>query len=154
MNYRTKIKKFNYDGECICKEKTLCVLLFTGLFFFIFFVYNITFFLFSIIYISNNDHSGEKWQRSFEGSAIILKCLDLHMLCFFDIFDDEDCLNTSLFITVEKLIWMIIEVIFDIFEIKNKNLFIIQLSVSGVFLIIGIFVVIFFIRDIRNFCKR
>ena len=112
-------------------------------FFLFFFVYNITFFIFSIIYISNNDHSGEKWQRSFEGSAIILKCLDLHMLCFFDFFDDEDCLNTSLFITVEKLIWMIIEVIFDIFEIKNKNLFIIQLSVSGVFLIIGIFVVIF-----------
>ena len=154
LNYRAIIKKFNDNGESIYKKKRSFVLLFTILFFAYFLVINIYFFIISILYISNNEHSGEKWQKRFEGSAISLKCLDLHMICFFDFFDDEDCLNTSLFITVEKLIWMIIEVIFDIFEIKNKNLFIIQLSVSGVFFIIAIFVVIFFIRDIRNFCKK
>ena len=75
------------------------------------------------------------------------------MLSFFDFFDDEDCLNTSLFITVEKVIWMIIEVIFDIKEIKDKTLFIIQISVSGLFFIISIFVLICFCIDIKQAVK-
>lgn len=69
------------------------------------------------------------------------------MLSFFDFFDDEDCLNTSLFITIEKLIWMIIEVLFDILEFENKSLFIFQLSVSGLFFVFAIFAFCFLIRD-------
>ena len=107
----------------------------------------------AIIYLCKDNHSGNGWDQRFQGGIIISKCLDLQMLSFFDFFDDEDCLNTSLFITVEKMIWMIIEVIFDIKEIKNKSLFIIQLSANGIFLIISIFALFCFYLDVKQALK-
>ena len=108
----------------------------------------------SILYICKDNHTGKTWDERFLNSPILIKSLDLQMLSFFDFFDDEDCLNTSLFITLEKLIWMIIEVILDIFEIKKNNLFIIQLVASGLSFIFLVFIAIFFIIDIKHFNKK
>ena len=108
----------------------------------------------SILYICKDNHTGKTWDERFLNSPILIKSLDLQMLSFFDFFDDEDCLNTSLFITLEKLIWMIIEVILDIFEIKKNNLFIIQLVASGLSFIFLVFIAIFFIIDIKHYNKK
>jgi len=120
----------------------------------IFFALSISICILSILYICVDDHSGDKWDNRFQSGVILSKCLDLQMLSFFDFFDDEDCLNTSLFITIEKLIWMIIEVIFDIAELKYKSLFIFQISVSGLFFIFSVFALIFFYLDIKPLCKN
>ena len=109
---------------------------------------------YSIDYINKNNHSGKKFEDSIEGMVITIKCLDLHMLTFFDFFDDEDCLNTSLFITLEKLIWMIIEFMLDALEIKKNNLFIIQLSVSGLFLFVFFIIFYLFMIDFGNFLSK
>ena len=140
----------NFENNLYIKK---CNIITFFMYNFLFLLLSMVIFIISIIYLCVDDHTGNKWDKQFQGGIIINKCLDLQMLSFFDFFDDEDCLNTSLFITVEKLTWMIIVVIFDISETKNKTLFIIQISASGLFFIISIFVLVCFFLDIKQSIK-
>ena len=63
---------------------------------------------------------------------IYFKCIDLAILSFFDTYDNSDIFNSTLFITLEKFLWMIIEGIVDFCEPNTKILIIIQIVVSAI----------------------
>jgi len=140
----------NYENNLYLRKCNIATIFFYNL---LILTFSFCICIISIKYLRNDNHPESDWDSKLQTGVIISKFLDLQMLSFFDFFDDEDCLNTSLFITVEKVIWMIIEVIFDIKEIKDKTLFIIQISVSGLFFIISIFVLICFCIDIKQAVK-
>ena len=79
------------------------------------------------------------------------KMLDLNMLVYYDFFDDEDCLNTSVIITFERFVWTIFEVLIDIFEVKLAVLISIQIAVS---FIINILSLVIFCKLIETFRKN
>ena len=110
--------------------------------------------IFSSIYIGQNDPDMDFFIDKFENQIMFFKFFDLQILSFFDFIGDDDCLNTGVFITIEKLIWMIIETLFDIFEIEIKTLFIIQIVASGIFAVLLIFIFVFLVMDILKICER
>ena len=63
---------------------------------------------------------------------IIFKILDLQILSFFDFFNDSDIFNTTLIITFEKLVWMIIETILDAYVENEKSLVLVQIIVTSI----------------------
>ena len=69
------------------------------------------------------------------------------MLTFYDFFNDEDCLNTGFIIKAQNFIWMVIEIFFDIFEVKIRTLIIIQSVSSGLSSIFLIFAMICLLMD-------
>ena len=66
---------------------------------------------------------------------IIFKVVDLTVLGFYDLFDNSDIFNTSLAITFEKLIWMIIETIIYSFKPNIKYLVDVQFILTGIIFI-------------------
>ena len=64
---------------------------------------------------------------------IFFKIIDMIILSFYDLFDNSDIFNTSLAITFEKLIWMIVEAIIDAFIVNKKALILVQIIVTSVF---------------------
>lgn len=93
----------------------------------------------------NNDY--DFWIQS---DVIIFKSLELIMLSFYDFLDDDDCLNTSVFIYFERFIWTIIETLFDVYEVNIKTLCIIQLIFAIIFFFLLIFFLFFFIMDVKK----
>jgi hypothetical protein len=93
----------------------------------------------------NNDY--DFWIQS---DVIIFKSLELIMLSFYDFLDDDDCLNTSVFIYFERFIWTIIETLFDVYEVNIKTLCIIQLIFAIIFFFLLIFFLFFFIMDLKK----
>ena len=85
-----------------------------------------------------------------QSDVIIFKSLELIMLSFYDFLDDDDCLNTSVFIYFERFIWTIIETLFDVYELHIKTLCIIQLTFSIIFFFLLCFFMLFFILDVRE----
>ena len=76
------------------------------------------------------------------------------MLSVYDFMDDSDFLNTSVVITCERFLWMIIEVIIDTSEIKIKNLIIVQIVVSSLFFIILVILIIILICYLCDIVKK
>ena len=76
---------------------------------------------------------------------LYFKCIDLAILSFFDNYDNSDIFNSTLIITFEKFLWMIIEGIIDFCEPNKKILIKIQIVVSA---ILGV------IAFIYTFCKK
>ena len=72
---------------------------------------------------------------------IFFKVIDLMILSFFDFFDNTDIFNTTLAITVEKFIWMIIEVLIDAFVSNKKTLILVQIIITSIGL--GIIIIMF-----------
>ena len=77
------------------------------------------------------------------------KSLDLMMLSLYDFLDDEDCLNTSIFIYFERFLWTILEMLFDLYELYMKTLCIFQMIFSIIFFIVLGFSIFFMIRDVK-----
>ena len=102
------------------------------------FSFGFTFFTFisSLCYITEDNLSKERWNNIIMAGFIFFKIIDFVVLSFYDIFDNTDIFNTSLAITVEKLIWMIIEAIIDSLEPNKKALVIIQIISSSIMIII------------------
>ena len=73
------------------------------------------------------------------------KILDFQILTFFDFFDNSDIFNTTLAITLEKLIWMIVETIIEAFVEDTKILVIIQIVITSIALIFITFCIIIII---------
>ena len=84
--------------------------------------------------------------------CIFFKVLDLMILSFFDFFDNTDIFNSSLAITVEKFMWMIIEVLIDAFVSNKKKLILVQIIITSMG--IGIFIIIFFCYIYSKIKKR
>ena len=84
----------------------------------------------------------KRWDNIIMAEFIFFKCIDLGILSFFDFFDNSDIINTTLFITLEKFIWMIIEAVFEAVELKEKTLIIIQIVISSIpsFIFIAMFI--------------
>ena len=81
-------------------------------------------------YLFDDNLLRKRWNRIYMSGFIIYKFLDIILLTFFDIFDNSDLFNSTLAITIEKFLWMIIETLFYSFEVKTKTLIIIQAVIS------------------------
>ena len=105
-----------------------------SLFWFIF--YSLFTFIFSIIYISAGEPKGNRWENCMMCEFIIFKVLDFQLLSLYDFLDDLDCINTTVVITFERFLWMIIEVIIEVLEIDKTILISIQIAFSSIFSVI------------------
>ena len=95
-------------------------------------------FISSLYYLNDDNLERERWNNIVIGAFIYFKIIDLVILSFFDIFDNSDIFNASLAITIEKLIWMIIEAIIDGFNVKKKTLVIIQIIPPSILFLFNI----------------
>ena len=84
----------------------------------------------SICYLFGDDKAMRRWDNIIMAEFIYFKSIDLCLLSFFDFFDSSELFNATLFITLEKVLWMIIEAILDGLELKEKSLIIIQIVSS------------------------
>lgn len=132
-------KKKNDEKE---KKKSLfdCI---NGPFMWFIFYYIIgfTFFTFisSICYMADKNLSRGRWDNIIMAESIFFKIIDMSILGFFDFFDNSDIFNTSLAITLEKLIWMIIETIIEVSEPNTKYSVIVQIIITSTFIGLSIF---------------
>ena len=78
---------------------------------------------------------------------IYFKIIDMTILNYYDFFDNSDIFNTSLAITLEKLIWMIAEAIIYASNPNKKYLVLIQIIVSST--IPGFYLIFYMILCIR-----
>ena len=101
----------------------------------------------SICYLDEDDSTRIRWDNIIMAEFIFFKCLDFALLSFYDFYDNSDIINTSLAITFEKLLWMIIEAIIDSFEIKTKDLVMVQIIASSLFFLIIIISCFFLCYD-------
>ena len=93
-------------------------------------MYSIFTLIFSIVYLVSKNPTGKHYENCIIAELIFFKTADLHMLSFYDFLDDEDCLNTSVIITFERFLWMIVEVIIDCAETNWTILVSIQIGIS------------------------
>ena len=100
----------------------------------LFFLFSFTIFTFvtSICYLAEDNLTRKRWDNIFMAEFIFFKVLDLQILSFYDFLDNSDIFNTSLAITVEKFIWMIIENIIDTYVDKKKWLVLCQLIITSI----------------------
>ena len=98
-------------------------------------------FISSVYYYNEDNLKRKKWDNIIMVECIFFKVLDLMILSFFNFFDNVDILNTSLAITIEKYIWMILEVLIDAFISNKKNLILFQIIIT----LIGIVIIIIII---------
>ena len=94
--------------------------------------YSFLTFISSICYYYEDNINRNRWDNIIMAEFIYFKSIDLSILSFYDFFDNTDIFNTTLFITLEKFVWMLIEALFDIFEANIKTLIIIQMVISGI----------------------
>ena len=82
---------------------------------------------------------------------IFFKILDFLILTFFNFYDNSDIFNTTLAITLERLLWMIVETIIESLVENKKRLVLVQIIITsipiGLFLLVGSCVLI------CNLCK-
>ena len=97
---------------------------------FLFGIYSYFTSIFSIVYLASKNPTGKHYENCIIAELIFFKTADLHMLSFYDFLDDEDCLNTSVIITFERFLWMIVEVIIDCAETNWTILVSIQIGIS------------------------
>ena len=123
-------------------------------FFFSVFVYLNVYFIFtficSIYYSIEENTSRERWNNIIMAEFIIFKIIDLTILGFYDLFDNSDIFNTSLAITVEKLIWMIIETIIYSSKPNIKYLVDVQFILTGIIFIPTLVFTCFIGNKIKN----
>ena len=108
---------------------------------------SLIFLIISFKYIFEDNPTGDKWDNLYMNSIIFFKAIDFQLLSFYDFLDDEDCLNTTIIIYFEKFLWMIIEIVIDLKEIKIKVLIIIQIIFS-----LGFFIALILISILMLFC--
>ena len=119
-----KEKKSNNNNK-ICNY-----LSFISLFLFGFTIFT---FISSIYYYKEKNLQRKRWDNIIMAECIYFKVLDLMILSFYDFFDNIDIFNTSLAITVERYIWMLFEVLFDTYVSNKKNLILIQIIITSLF---------------------
>ena len=96
-----------------------------------------------MFYAFEKNKSRKRWNNIIMAQYIFFKIIDIIMLTFYDIFDNSDLFNSSLVITIEKFLWMIIETLIYSFEVKTKYLIIIQILCSSI-IVLPIFLPVFY----------
>ena len=127
------------EGQTILNKK------YNYFFFYMFaFLLGFTFltFISSICYIASEDKNRERWDNIIMAEYIYFKIIDMTILSFFDFFDNSDFFNNTLFITLEKFIWMIIEEIFDAIGAKEKTLVALQIVISLIPILFLIYLIV------------
>ena len=137
-----KEKKEKNDSDS-CNKKICDLLGYNFIYLFGFFIFT---FISSICYYSADNLNKERWNNIIMAEIIFFKVIDFRILSYFDFFDNSDIFNTTLSITVEKLLWMIIETIIDIYVENKKALVLVQIIASslipGIFFLILVFYLI------------
>ena len=139
QEYKNKNNKQNKPFICNNKYCNHLVFLICLLLGFVFLT-----FISSICYLCDDNKTRTRWDNIIMAEFIFFKSLDMFILSFFDFFDNSEIFNATLFITLEKFIWMIIEAIFEACGVKEKTLIIIQLAfssipIAGLLYFIGLF---------------
>ena len=111
-----------------------------------YYVLGLTFltFISSICYMTDKNLSRGRWDNIIMAEFILFKIIDMSILGFFDFFDNSDIFNTSLAITLEKFIWMIIETIIEVSKPSIKSLVIVQIIVTSTIFGLSIFMIFYF----------
>jgi len=118
-------KKYSNDD---CSSKIDFLLQVTFVFLFGFIIFN---FFSSIFYYTDKRINRERWNNVIMANFIFFKIIDFQILTVFNFYDNSDMFNTTLAITLEKLLWMIIETIIDTCVKNKKKLVLVQLIVSA-----------------------
>ena len=111
-------------------------------------------FISSFYYLFEDNKTRTRWDNIITAEFIFFKSIDMCMLSFYDFFDDSEFFNTTLFITLEKVVWMIIETILDNVELKEKVFTIIQIVVSVIPSIFFILYYLLFCCIICRICRK
>ena len=99
-------------------------------------------FISSICYYTENNYNRERWNNIVMAEFILFKIIDFRILSFYDFFDNSDIFNTTLAITFEKLLWMIIETIINTYVENKKSLVLVQIIATSIILgLIAIFLI-------------
>ena len=84
----------------------------------------------------------KRWDYIYMVGFGAFKTMDLMLLSFYDFFDNSDIFNTTLAITFEKLLWMIIETIINTYVENKKSLVLVQIIATSIILgLIAIFLI-------------
>ena len=129
---KKKKEKINDNKKETFKIWDLCGISIIPFFGFIIF----TFFS-SIFYYKDDNLKRERWNNIIMAEFIFFKVIDFQILSFFNFLDNSDIFNTTLAITFEKLLWMIIETIIDTCVKNTKSLILVQIIVTSI--ILGLF---------------
>ena len=116
------------------------------------FIFTIFTFVTSICYLTEDNLTRKRWDNIFMAEFIFFKVLDLQILSFYDFLDNSDIFNTTLAITVEKFLWLIIESIIDTYVDNKKWLVLVQLIITSIPIILIILFIIlicsgYFVRE-------
>jgi len=123
------------------KKSYLRILDYTSLISFFIFGFTLFTFISSICYYTENNLQRNRWDNIIMAECIFFKVIDMMILSFYDFFDNTDILNTTLAITVEKFIWMIIEALIDNSVSHKKYLILAQIIITSIST--GIIVIMF-----------
>ena len=134
------------------KEKTIynLILNFYSNYFYIFFLGFVLFtFITSIIYYIINPLNKERWNNIIMAEIIYFKVIDFQILTATNFFEDTNFIarGTLFFITLEKLLWMIIETLIYNFVKNLKYLVLVQIIVTSIGVLYIIAIIIDSIRD-------
>ena len=132
--------EFDMKGKKDCCDKFLNFFQLSSLFLVTFIIFT---FICSICYLCDDNITRERWNNIIMTEFIFFKILDFQILTFYDFFDNSDIFNTTLAITLEKLLWMVIETIIEAFVKNKKILVIIQIIVISLLLGFFLFGIIF-----------
>ena len=139
--------EFDMKGKKDCCDKFLNFFQLSSLFLVTFIIFT---FICSICYLCDDNITRERWNNIIMTEFIFFKILDFQILTFYDFFDNSDIFNTTLAITLEKLLWMVIETRIEAFVKNKKILVIIQIIVIS--LLFGFFIFGIIIAAIND-CK-
>ena len=131
----------NNDIPKLYINKSFCVHILYVMFFLFFF--SLFTFISSMCYYFESNKARKRWDNIIMAEFIFFKIIDMNLLSYYDFFDNTDLFNATLFITLEKFIWMLIEAIFEAVGLKEKALIIIQIVTSSLIVIPIIFYPIF-----------
>ena len=115
------------------------------------FTFTIFILLSSACYCMEMSITKKRWDYIYMVGFGAFKTMDLMLLSFYDFFDNSDIFNTTLAITFEKLLWMIIEAIIYSMDISKKTLVSIQI-VSSSFAVV--LLIIYFCYHCYTECKN
>ena len=102
----------------------------------ILFAFTIFILISSVCYYEEMKITKKRWDYVYMVGYGVFKTIDLIILSFYDFFDNSDIFNTTLAITFEKLLWMIIEAIIYSLDISKKTLVVVQLICSSIAIVI------------------
>ena len=118
-------------------------------------IYLLAYIIFTLVssacYYADDNINRERWNNIIMTEFIFFKILDFQILTFFNFYDNSDIFNTTLAITLERLLWMIVETIIESLVENKKRLVLVQIIITSI--PIGLFLLGDSCVLICNLCK-